>query len=133
MTAPGGGPWDPHPSSSDGAQPDPFCEFEMPAGQVSPTTAGVTATLPDTFTPVWNTDVTPQKKGIKASDLMSSAGTWRLWVGDADGCTAKDGCVGQEICEVDQPLTAAALLTGQASYQNLMSCVSLTVKFVCAP
>ncbi|HEX4405323.1 MAG TPA: hypothetical protein VH560_10875 [Polyangia bacterium] len=128
MSPPGGGTWDPHSASGDGTQPDPFCEFEMPAHQVSATTAAVSATLPDTFTPVWNADITPQKKGIKASDLMSTAKTWRLWVGDADGC-----CAGQEICELDQPLPAAALLTGQASYQNLMSCLSLSLKFVCEP
>jgi len=126
MSPPGGGTWDPKTSGGDGTAPDPFCEFEMPAHMVTAATAGVTAALPDTFAPVWNTDVTPQGKAIKASDLMSTSKTWRLWVGDADGC-----CVGQEICEIDQPLTAGALLAGQSVHENLMSCLSLTVKFVC--
>jgi hypothetical protein len=126
MSPPGGGTWDPHTSGGDGTAPDPFCEFEMPAHMVTAATAGVTPTLPDTFTPVWNADVTPQGKAIKASDLMSTSKTWRLWVGDADGC-----CTGQEICEIDQPLTAGALLAGQVVHENLMSCLSLTVKFVC--
>jgi hypothetical protein len=79
---------------------------------------------------VWNSDITPSGKAIKAADLMSSAKTWRLWIGDSDGCNAH-GCLGQEICEIDQPLTAGALISGQVVHQNLGSCLSLTVKFTC--
>jgi hypothetical protein len=84
----------------------------------------------NSFDPVWNYDVTPSGIPIKASDLMSTSKTWRLWIGDDDGCTAR-GCFGQEICEIDQPLTAGALIDGQVTHQNLMSCLSMTVKFVC--
>jgi hypothetical protein len=39
--------------------PDPFCEYENPAGQVTTTTAGVTDTLTDTRNPTWNQIITP--------------------------------------------------------------------------
>ncbi|HVU50069.1 MAG TPA: hypothetical protein VHL80_05255, partial [Polyangia bacterium] len=128
-TQPNGATWDPHTPTSDGTAPDPFCQFEMPAN----TTNGASSpTLRDTFTPMWNYDVTPNGKAIKASDLMSTAKTWRLWIGDDDGCTAR-GCVGQEICEIDQPLEASAFTAGQVTRQNLGSCLSVTVKLVCEP
>jgi hypothetical protein len=124
--------WDPRSGAIGGIDPDPFCQFEMPTGSVTMATAGVTDTIVDSFTPVWNETITPMGKTVKAADLMSSSKTWRIWVGDDDGCTTKGGCVGQEICEVDQPLTAGALLSGQLVEKNLMSCLSLAVKFVCA-
>jgi hypothetical protein len=123
--------WDPHSGAIGGTQPDPFCQFEMPANSVSPDTAGVTDTIIDSFAPTWNQVVSPQGKPVKAADLMSSAKTWRLWVGDDDGCTAR-GCVGQEACEINQPLTVGALRTGSVTHTNLGSCTSLTVKFTCA-
>ncbi len=131
QTQPNGATWDPHTPGPDGTAPDPFCQFEMPANTTNPNLGKSSPTLPDTFSPVWNADVTPSGNPIKASDLMSSAKTWRLWIGDDDGCTAR-GCVGQELCEIDQPLTAGALINGQVVRQNLGSCLSMTVKFVCA-
>jgi hypothetical protein len=128
---PGGGTWDPHAGQVGGTAPDPFCQFEMPANTVTGL-AAATITDQDTFTPTWNETVLPAGKTVKASDLMSTSKTWRLWVGDDDGCTAQAGCVGAEICELDQPLPASALLTGQLVKQNVASCVSLTVSFVCA-
>jgi hypothetical protein len=125
---PSGLTWDPQTGGPDGPAPDPFCEFEMPAGSLPD--GKVTVTLGDTYTPVWNYDVTPHAQPIKASDLMSSSKTWRLWVGDDDGCNAH-GCVAQEICAITQPLTAGALLAGQLVHTNLASCISLTVNFVC--
>jgi hypothetical protein len=122
--------WDPHTAGPDGPNPDPFCQFEMPTNTTNPALGKSSLTIPDTFTPVWNADVTPSGKPIKASDLMSSTKSWRLWIGDDDGCTAR-GCVGQELCEIDQPLTAGALISGQIVEQNLGSCLSMTVKFVC--
>jgi hypothetical protein len=125
--------WDPHSGAVGSTQPDPFCQFEMPAGSVTTSTAGVTDTIIDNFNPVWNQVVTPVGKTVKAADLMSTSKTWRLWVGDDDGCTMKDGCVGQEICEVSQPLSVDALKTGLLTRENLAGCLSLTVKFVCQP
>jgi hypothetical protein len=130
-TMPNGQTWDPPSSGPNGTNPDPFCQFEMPTNTVNPQQARSSSTIPDSFTPVWNADVTPASKPIKASDLMSTSKTWRLWVGDDDGCTVR-GCVGQEICEIDQPLPSDALVSGQLVKQNLASCLSLTVKFVCA-
>jgi hypothetical protein len=131
QTQPNGATWDPHTASADGTNPDPFCQFEMPANTTNPNLGKSSPTVMDSFTPMWNYDVTPSGKPIKASDLMSTAKTWRLWVGDDDGCSAK-GCVGQEICEIDQPLEASAFVAGQITRQNLGSCLSVTVKFVCA-
>jgi hypothetical protein len=127
---PGGGTWDPH-IGSNGTAPDPFCEFEMPAGSLA--NAANTIAQPDTFSPVWNTDITPGGKPIKAMDLMSPSKSWRLWIGDDDGCTVRGGCIGQELCEIHQPLAAGALISGQIVEKNLASCLSLTVKFVCQP
>jgi len=131
QTQPNGATWDPHTASADGTNPDPFCQFEMPANTTNPNLGKSSPTVMDSFTPLWNYDVTPSAKPIKASDLMSTAKTWRLWIGDDDGCTAH-GCVGQEICEIDQPLEASAFVAGQITRTNLGSCISVTVKFVCA-
>jgi hypothetical protein len=131
-TQPNGQTWDPKSNGPNGPNPDPFCQFEMPANTTNPNQGASSPTIVDSFTPMWNYDVTPASGPIKASDLMSTAKTWRLWIGDDDGCTAR-GCVGQEICEIDQPLPASALVTGQLTRQNLASCISLTVKFVCMP
>ena len=127
-TQPSGMTWDPRGSAVDGVAPDPFCQFEMPANSL--TGARVSPSIADTYTPTWNYDITPNAKPIKAADLMSSVKTWRLWIGDDDGCNAR-GCMGQEICEIDQPLTAGSLLAGQLVEKNVGSCLSLTVKFVC--
>jgi hypothetical protein len=61
---------------------------------------------------------------------MSTAKTWRLWVGDDDGCNGH-GCAGQEICSINQPLAASVLKAGQLVAKNVASCESLTVSFVC--
>jgi len=108
--------------------PDPFCEFEMPPGSF--VNAKVSPTVTDSLSPVWSYDVTPSSQPIEAADLMSTSNTWRLWVGDDDGCNGR-GCVGQEICEINQPVTAAVLKAGQLIAKNIGSCLSLSVKFVC--
>jgi hypothetical protein len=120
--------WDPKNGALGGTAPDPFCEFEMPAGAVTLATAGVTDTIVDSFTAMWGQTVSPAGKTVKASDLMSTTNTWRLWVGDDDG-----NGVGQVACQIQQPLSANALHTGQLTVQNLGSCVSLTVQFLCQP
>jgi hypothetical protein len=114
-------------SGPDGTNPDPFCQFEMPAKSLA--TATISRTIPDTFTPVWNVDMTPASGPIKAQDLLTKS--WRLWIGDDDGCTPH-ACFGQEICEIGQPnIMSSDFLAGQISLQNVMSCQSLTVKLVC--
>ena len=128
MTQPNGANWDPRMGAVGGTEPDPFCEFEMPAGSL--TNAKVSPTVTDSFSPVWNYDVTPNSQPIKAADLMSTAKTWRLWVGDDDGCNGH-GCAGQEICAINQPLAASVLKAGQLTEKNIASCTSLTVSFVC--
>jgi hypothetical protein len=114
-------------TSTDGTTPDPFCQFEMPAHDVTAVTAAVTPTVKDSYMPEWNFDVSPGGMAVKASALTGGSMTWRLWVGDDDGAG-----MGQEICEIDQPLSEAALDTGQLVVANVASCLSLTVKFVCA-
>jgi hypothetical protein len=120
--------WDPKTGALGGTAPDPFCQFEMPAGSVTLATAGVTDTVVDSFTPTWGQTVSPAGKTVKASDLMSTSTTWRLWVGDDEG-----NGTGQVACQIWQPLSANALHTGQLTVQNVSSCVSLTVQFLCQP
>jgi hypothetical protein len=120
--------WDPKSGAIGGTAPDPFCEFEMPAGAVTLATAGVTDTIVDSFTATWGQVVSPAGKTVKASDLMSTTTSWRIWVGDDDG-----NGVGQVACQIQQPLSANALHTGQLTVQNIGSCVSLTVQFLCQP
>jgi hypothetical protein len=128
MTQPNGSNWDPRMGAGGGTAPDPFCEFEMPAGSLMD--AKVSPTVTDSFSPEWNYDVTPGSQAIKAADLMSTSKTWRLWVGDDDGCNGH-GCTGQEICSINQPLAASVLKAGQLVAKNVASCESLTVNFVC--
>jgi hypothetical protein len=128
-TLPNGQPWDPG-NGADKPAPDPFCQLEEVANQVDSATGKSTNTIQDTYTPSWNFDVTPAGHPMPASKLLSTSAPWRIWVGDDDGCNAT-GCFGQEACEIDQPLPASALSTGQLTVQNRQSCLSFTVKFVC--
>jgi hypothetical protein len=127
-TQPNGATWD-YPTATDGAAPDPFCVFEMPANTTNDMNQKFTSDIRDTFTPVWNTDVTPQGRPIKASDLMTK--TWRAWTADDDGCGVH-GCFAQELCEITNPASVTALTTGQLTVKNTMSCQSFTIRFVCA-
>jgi hypothetical protein len=120
--------WDRKTGDLGGADPDPFCEFEMPAGSVTVDTAGVTDTFLDTYTAAWGQTVSPATKTIKAQDLLSPTGSWRLWVGDDEGNGR-----GQLACGIQQPMQASWLHDGQITFSNLGSCVSLTVKLVCVP
>jgi hypothetical protein len=127
---PRGGNWDPKVGMVGGTEPDPFCQFEMPAHSVSTDAAGVTDTVKDSHSANWNQTISPGGRFIKASDLMSTAKPWRIWVGDDDGCGVQ-GCVGEILCEIDQPLPASVLRAGQLVKQNYMSCDALTLSFVC--
>jgi hypothetical protein len=130
-TPPDFGPtWDPQSGAIGGSGPDPFCQFEMPAHDAD--SGARTPAAIDNFMPVWGVTISPPDKAVKAADLMSSAKTWRIWIGDDDGCSVKNGCVSNPICEINQPLTAGALLAGQVTHENLGACLSMTVRFVCA-
>jgi hypothetical protein len=112
--------------------PDPFCEFENPAGQVTTTTAGVTDTVIDTLNPTWNQVITPAGMTVSASTLMATNPTWQIWVGDDDGC-ASPNCLADVACTIRQPITDAQLRAGQVVVTNRMSCNSVTIDFMCQP
>jgi hypothetical protein len=132
MTPPGGGTWDPMHGDEGGSAPDLFCEYENPANDVSPTTAGVTDTVTDVFTANWDQTITPPGVSVSAAALMASKPVWRIWVGDED-CTTPNNCgtLGQIACSYQQSLSAASLESGQAVISNFQNCVSLTLSLVC--
>ena len=95
--------------AGDGIQPDPFCQFERPAGVIDSNTGAATRTLNDTFTATWNQTVTPGTGTITAADLMSAnPDTWRVWVGDSEFNGR-----GTLACQVRPPLSANALVDGR--------------------
>jgi hypothetical protein len=99
-------------------------------GNTDPAFGGVTRTVDDSTMPFWNQVVTPAMHPVAASVLVSPVvGRWKLWVGDDDGCST-GSCLAQEICEVDS-LSPNALESGQALFQNIMSCNSLVLKLAC--
>jgi hypothetical protein len=121
--------WDPVGVVGDGPAPDPFCQFEMPAGVIDATTGAATRNVLDSFTATWNQTVTPVNGTITAAELMSAnADDWRVWVGD----TEFDGR-GTLACQVRPPLAASALINGQLTVTNVQNCVSFTVTLVCQP
>jgi hypothetical protein len=126
---PTGATWDPAGVAGDGPAPDPFCQFERPAGVIDAATGAATRTLNDTFTATWNQTVTAGNSTITAADLMSvNADAWRVWVGDSE----LNGR-GTLACEVRPPLQATALLAGQLTVTNVQNCVSLALTLVCRP
>jgi len=124
--------WDRFSGEIGGTAPDPFCEYENPAGQVTSTTAGVTDTLIDTHNPVWNQEITPPGTTVAASTLMASSPTWQIWVGDDDGCTTQN-CLGDVACTIRQTISEPTLRSGQLVVNNRQSCVRVTIGFVCQP
>jgi hypothetical protein len=132
MSPPGGGTWDPVHGDEGGVEPDLFCEYENPAGDVTATTAGVTSTIVDTYSATWNQTITPTGVTVSASALMAAKPAWRIWVGDED-CTRANVCnSGQIVCTYQQAFTAAQLMSGSASITNVQSCQSLDLRLVCA-
>ena len=113
-----GNNWDRFSGDLGGSAPDPFCEFENPAGQVSSTTAGVTDTLIDTYNPTWNQEITPP-----GDDRVG---------GDADGeqphladlgrrrrqLQPGIGCFGEVACTIRQTITETQLRSGQLIVNN---------------
>ena len=126
-----GGGWDRNMGELGGSAPDPFCEFENPAGQVSSTTAGVTDTIIDDATATWNQVITPPGMTVAASTLMANNPTWQIWVGDDDGCDSPQGCLGDIACTYSSTISETALRAGELTILNRMSCTSLRLEFVC--
>ena len=116
-----------------GRPPDPFCEYENPAGQVTSSTAGVTDTLTDTYNPVWNQEITPPGMTVAASTLMANSPAWQIWVGDDDGCSGPGGCLGDVACTIRQTITEAQLRAGQLVVTNRGDCDEVTIGLVCQP
>lgn len=131
-TPPGGGTWDPPFGDEGGAAPDPFCEFENPAGDFSIQTAGVTSTVTDDFSVTWNQAITPAGVTISAAALMAPNPAWRIWVGDED-CVSPGNCgtIGQVVCSYQQPISPATLESRQLALTNFQGCASLTLSFIC--
>jgi len=125
--------WDRSFGEIGGTAPDPFCEFENPAGQVTTTTAGVTDTLTDTYNPKWNQVITPVGMTVSASTLMANSPTWQIWVGDDDGCNPGQTCLGDVACTFKSPITEAQLKAGELVLTNRQNCNSLTLGLVCQP
>ncbi len=129
VTPPTGTTWDPAGVAGDGTAPDPFCQFEKPAGVIDATTGAATRTINDSFTATWNQTVTAANTTITAADLMSpNAATWRVWVGDSEFNGR-----GTLACQVSPPLQAATLVAGQLTVTNVQNCVSFSLTLVCQP
>jgi hypothetical protein len=125
--------WDRNAGDVGNSAPDPFCEFENPAGQVTPTTAGVTDTIRDTYNPVWNMTITPAGMTVAASTLMANNPTWQIWVGDDDGCPPGQSCRADVACTIRQPITETNLRSGQLIVSNDENCNRVIIDFVCQP
>ena len=129
LLPPTGVTWDPAGVVGDGPAPDPFCQFERPAGVIDAATGAATRNVLDSFTAIWNQTVTPANAPVTAADLMSAnTDAWRVWVGD----TEFNGR-GTLACQVRPPLQASALINGQLTVTNVQNCVSLTLTLVCQP
>jgi hypothetical protein len=126
-----GGGWDRNMGDIGGSLPDPFCEFENPAGSVSNMTTGVTDTITDDATASWNQVITPVGMTVAAATLMANNPSWLIWVGDDDGCSGPGGCEGEIACTYDDPISESALRAGELTIVNRMSCSSLKLQFVC--
>jgi len=122
--------WDRFSGDLGGSAPDPFCEYENPAGQVTSTTAGVTDTLIDTYNPNWNQVITPPGATVSAATLMASSPAWQIWIGDDDNCSGT-GCFGEVACTIRQTITETNLRSGQLIVTNRQQCNSVTINFVC--
>jgi hypothetical protein len=124
-----GSTWDPIGVAGDGPEPDPFCQFEKPAGVIDNNTGAATRTVADSFTATWNQTVTAANTTITADELMSAnADSWRVWVGDSE----LNGR-GTLACQVRPPLQASTLVDGQLTITNVQNCVSLSLTFICQP
>ncbi|HEX3697332.1 MAG TPA: hypothetical protein VH374_18300 [Polyangia bacterium] len=131
---PDGDKWDPEATTSAGAAPDPYCQFDtLSGGDGGPDTTDVTTTLADTFTPTWNQVITPAGQTISAADLLDPPAMWSLTVIDDDDCDSDQGCVAETICTLSPPMNASWLADGSVSTAVAPSCSTLTLRLVCQP
>jgi hypothetical protein len=129
-----GSGWDRSFGEVGGAAPDPFCEFENPAGQVSTTTTGTTDTITDTAKPTWNQVITPVGMTVSASTLMAANPTWQIWIGDDDGCSGVgNNCMADVACTIRQQISESTLRSGELVVTNRQSCAQATLDFICQP
>jgi hypothetical protein len=125
--------WDRPAGDLGGTAPDPFCEFENPAGQVTTSTAGVSDTLIDTYDPTWNQEITPAGTTVSAATLMATSPAWQIWVGDDDGCNPGQSCLGDVACTIRQTISETQLKAGQLVVNGRQSCINVTIGLVCQP
>jgi hypothetical protein len=133
MTPPGGGTWDPATGDEGGSAPDLFCEYDMPGKPINNSTAGVTATVVDVFSANWDQIITPAGTTVSASVLTAATPAWRIWVGDED-CVSPGNCTGKagvQACSYTQAIPETALQSGQLTLNNLQSCTTLSLSFIC--
>jgi hypothetical protein len=126
---PNGADWDAPGEDGTGPEPDPFCQFEGVQDKLDSAFDGASKIVTDSTMPIWNDVVTPAGHPVAASKLMSTSLSWKLWVGDDDGC-GPTSCVAQEICEI-HTLSANALERGEALFEDVGSCESLVLKLDC--
>ena len=105
----------------DGPLPDPFCELRLGGSPESQTSDQL-----DTLDPEWNESISPSDNGLLASELMSPATHWTVFVGDDDGQRQVE-----DICEVSLLPTEIDFRTGQMTFTNQQSCTSLTIGLTC--
>ncbi len=130
---PGRDSWDDPTPTSASAAPDPYCQFVTAAGNAAASAMGLTTTSADTFMPTWNQVVSPPGQTVKAGDLLDPHGTWKLIIGDDDGCPAQQGCIAETICVLSPPMSQAWFTDGEVTMPVAPSCQSLTLRLVCQP
>ena len=127
---PGRDSWDPPGDTPASTAPDPFCQFATVSSGAGAGSTGITTTIMDNFMPSWNQVVTPPGQTVSASDLLDPHASWKLIVGDDDGCTA-NGCVAETVCSLLPPMNASWLADGEVTIPVAPSCLSLTLRLVC--
>ena len=128
-------PWDVAGEPLGGSLPDPFCELEMPSRPVPSHTETIIDTVaPDwsALTPVTGAQLNPAGSPLRAGDFMMGGQPWLLWIGDNDGGPG-DATLGEMMCQINGPLTAADFRAGGFSRTNVESCSSARFKLTCRP
>ena len=124
-------------------QPDPVCRSTL-----NGVTQAHTEAIPNTFSPMWNEDITPTmlpgmiRDGagpgsgggfttrITAAALMNNMGParWGIAVVDDDG----SAFLNDPVCAVTPALTAANFTAGTVNFPAAESCLRLTIRLECA-
>lgn len=115
-----GVPWDAVSTGAAGAEPDPFCEFQLrDIGQRD------TTVVMNTRTPVWNQTITPRDSRLTANWLISHPGEWSIVVADYDGMD------NEAACQVFPTVAPPSFSTGTLVFRSMDSCTSLTLQLIC--